>query len=56
MRQALDRLTPDNADTVVRIAELPQAVRGYEHIKMARVDEYREQAREAPREPTARAC
>ncbi|MFR0355701.1 indolepyruvate ferredoxin oxidoreductase family protein [Streptomyces sediminimaris] len=45
MRAALDRLTPDNADTVVRIAGLPQSVRGYEHIKMARVEEYREQAR-----------
>ncbi|MFJ9537474.1 indolepyruvate ferredoxin oxidoreductase family protein [Streptomyces sp. NPDC101225] len=49
MREALDRLTPDNADTVVRIAELPQSVRGYEDIKMARVAEYREQAREALR-------
>ncbi|MFI6660075.1 indolepyruvate ferredoxin oxidoreductase family protein [Streptomyces sp. NPDC050523] len=50
MREALDLLTPDNADTVVRIAELPQSIRGYEHIKMARVEEYREQAREALRE------
>ncbi|MFG2791140.1 indolepyruvate ferredoxin oxidoreductase family protein [Streptomyces sp. NPDC048419] len=54
MRQALDRLTPDNADTVVRIAELPQSIRGYEHIKMARVEEYHEQAREALRELGAR--
>ncbi|WP_199547549.1 indolepyruvate ferredoxin oxidoreductase family protein [Streptomyces sp. N35] len=45
MRQALDLLTPDNADDVVRLAELPQTIRGYEHIKMARVEEYRTKAR-----------
>ncbi|MEU4896480.1 indolepyruvate ferredoxin oxidoreductase family protein [Streptomyces sp. NPDC044780] len=47
MRQALDRLTPDSADAVVRIAELPETIRGYEHIKVARVREYRERARSA---------
>ncbi|MER7174090.1 indolepyruvate ferredoxin oxidoreductase family protein [Streptomyces mesophilus] len=47
MRQALEQLTPDNVDDVVRLAELPQTIRGYEHIKMARVVEYRTQARVA---------
>ncbi|MYW63172.1 hypothetical protein GTY65_03610 [Streptomyces sp. SID8379] len=47
MREALDRLTPDNADAVVALAALPGTVRGDEHIKMARVEEYRAQARRA---------
>ncbi|MFE0104555.1 indolepyruvate ferredoxin oxidoreductase family protein [Streptomyces sp. NPDC059009] len=47
MRQALDHLTPDNAEAVVRIAELPRTIRGYEHIKMARVEEYRVRAQTA---------
>ncbi|MBC9715825.1 indolepyruvate ferredoxin oxidoreductase family protein [Streptomyces sp. TRM66268-LWL] len=47
IREALERLTPDNADDVVRLAELPQTIKGYEHIKMARVEEYRTRARQA---------
>ncbi|SDJ36297.1 indolepyruvate ferredoxin oxidoreductase family protein [Streptomyces indicus] len=47
IREALDRLTADNAEEVLRLAELPQTIRGYEHIKMARVAEYREGARAA---------
>lgn len=38
---ALARLTPDNYDAVVRLAELPERVRGYEAIKMASIREFR---------------
>ncbi|MEU2064780.1 indolepyruvate ferredoxin oxidoreductase family protein [Streptomyces sp. NPDC013455] len=47
MRDALDRLTPDNAEAVAGIAALPEVIRGYEDIKVARVRDYREQARAA---------
>ncbi|WSJ82920.1 indolepyruvate ferredoxin oxidoreductase family protein [Streptomyces sp. NBC_01304] len=47
MSQALEHLTADNAGAVVAIAELPQTIRGYEQIKMARVEAYRTQARAA---------
>ncbi len=47
MREALSHLTPDNADAVAGLAALPQTIRGYEHIKMARVEEYRTKARSA---------
>jgi indolepyruvate ferredoxin oxidoreductase len=50
MRTALDRLTPENADAVLRIAELPQQIRGYEQIKEARIAEYRAGAEAALRE------
>ncbi|MDG4857862.1 indolepyruvate ferredoxin oxidoreductase family protein, partial [Streptomyces sp. T-3] len=44
MSQALQHLTADNAGAVVEIAALPQSIRGYEHIKLARVEEYRAKA------------
>ena len=47
MEQALDRLTPETVDAVTAIAALPDLVRGYESIKLARVADYREQARSA---------
>ncbi len=43
---ALDHLRPDTVDQLVAIAELPDMVRGYEDIKLANVERYREQAAE----------
>ncbi|MCW0213119.1 MAG: indolepyruvate ferredoxin oxidoreductase family protein [Pseudonocardia sp.] len=43
---ALGVLRPENLDTVVRIAELPDVVRGYEDVKRATVEDYRAQAAE----------
>ncbi|TMR11472.1 indolepyruvate ferredoxin oxidoreductase family protein [Nonomuraea turkmeniaca] len=45
VRAALTRLTPATADTVAEIAGLPELIRGYEDIKLARVAEFRERAR-----------
>jgi indolepyruvate ferredoxin oxidoreductase len=42
--RALERLTPVTHATVVKIAELPDVVRGYEDIKLANVERFREQA------------
>jgi indolepyruvate ferredoxin oxidoreductase len=42
----LDRLTLATADTVLEIARLPDLVRGYEEIKLAGVERFRERARE----------
>jgi indolepyruvate ferredoxin oxidoreductase len=47
MRDALARLSPATADAVAAIAALPEAVRGYEDIKLARVAEFRDRARTA---------
>ncbi|MFG1702607.1 indolepyruvate ferredoxin oxidoreductase family protein [Nonomuraea sp. M3C6] len=47
MRAALTRLTPGTADAVEEIAGLPELIRGYEDIKLARVAEFRERARTA---------
>ncbi|MEU8249587.1 indolepyruvate ferredoxin oxidoreductase family protein [Nonomuraea sp. NPDC048916] len=44
VRAALDRLNPDTAGTVEEIAALPELIRGYEDIKLARVAEFRERA------------
>jgi indolepyruvate ferredoxin oxidoreductase len=41
----LDRLGPDTHAAAVRIAELPDLVRGYEEVKMANVAAYDEQLR-----------
>ena len=63
VREALDRLTPATADAVAAIAALPDLVRGYEDIKLARVEEYRTRARAdlatltesaAPQDPSTR--
>ncbi|MFI7455610.1 indolepyruvate ferredoxin oxidoreductase family protein [Nonomuraea sp. NPDC049714] len=45
MRDALVRLDPDTADAVGSLASLPEMIRGYEDIKLARVAEWREQCR-----------
>ncbi|WP_374197203.1 indolepyruvate ferredoxin oxidoreductase family protein [Nonomuraea sp. NEAU-A123] len=47
MRDALARLSPATAGAVAAIAALPEAIRGYEDIKLARVAEYRDRARTA---------
>ncbi|WP_208801370.1 indolepyruvate ferredoxin oxidoreductase family protein [Microbispora triticiradicis] len=44
VRRALDRLTPANAAAVAEIAALPDMIRGYEGIKLARVAEFRDRA------------
>ena len=38
----LDNLEAECIDDAVALAELPEVIRGYEHIKMRRVDEFRE--------------
>ena len=43
---ALDHLTPDRADRVAEIAALPDLVRGYEDVKLAGVERFRERAAE----------
>ena len=40
--RALGRLTADNLSVVVELASLPDLVRGYEDIKLANVERYRE--------------
>ncbi|WP_223166820.1 indolepyruvate ferredoxin oxidoreductase family protein [Nonomuraea sp. SYSU D8015] len=47
VRAALARLTPATADAVAEIAGLPELIRGYEDIKLARVADFRERARTA---------
>ncbi|TDE59057.1 indolepyruvate ferredoxin oxidoreductase family protein [Nonomuraea mesophila] len=47
VRAALTHLTPGTADAVTEIAGLPDLIRGYEDIKLARVAEFRERARTA---------
>ncbi|WP_026412457.1 indolepyruvate ferredoxin oxidoreductase family protein [Actinomadura oligospora] len=42
VRDALSHLTPGTVAAVVDLARLPETVRGYEDIKLARVAEYRE--------------
>ncbi|MFI6924361.1 indolepyruvate ferredoxin oxidoreductase family protein [Nonomuraea spiralis] len=44
MRAALARLTPGTIDAVAELAGLPESIRGYEDIKLARVAEFRERA------------
>jgi indolepyruvate ferredoxin oxidoreductase len=48
--RSLERLTPATHGTVARIAELPDIVRGYEDIKLANVERYREEAARLERE------
>jgi indolepyruvate ferredoxin oxidoreductase len=43
---ALARLTPATRPIAREIAELPELVRGYEHIKLAGVDRFRSRAEE----------
>ncbi|WP_242378711.1 indolepyruvate ferredoxin oxidoreductase family protein [Actinomadura luzonensis] len=44
VRAALARLGPGNAAAVAELAGLPELIRGYEDIKLARVAEFRERA------------
>jgi indolepyruvate ferredoxin oxidoreductase len=44
LERSLERLTPVTHGTVAEIAELPDVVRGYEEIKLANVERFREQA------------
>ncbi|MEV7808512.1 indolepyruvate ferredoxin oxidoreductase family protein [Microbispora sp. NPDC088329] len=44
VRRALGRLTPATAPAVAEIAALPDMIRGYEGIKLARVAEFRDRA------------
>ncbi len=46
MNQVYRRLTADRLDDAVAIAELPDQIRGYEDLKLRRVDEYREHMRQ----------
>ena len=43
VEQALAKLTPDTHDTAVKLAALPDVIRGYEDIKLRNVAKYREQ-------------
>ncbi|MEV4253111.1 indolepyruvate ferredoxin oxidoreductase family protein [Spirillospora sp. NPDC049652] len=47
VRDALTHLTPGTVAAVVDLVRLPETVRGYEDIKLARVAEYRERAHAA---------
>ena len=42
VRSAVEALTPETYERAVRLAELPDIVRGYEGIKLANVERYRE--------------
>jgi indolepyruvate ferredoxin oxidoreductase len=41
MTEVLRALTAENVDAAVRVAELPDLVRGYEELKLERVAEFR---------------
>jgi indolepyruvate ferredoxin oxidoreductase len=45
LREACDRLSAANYDTVAALAALPDMVRGYEQIKLDNVTRYRDEAR-----------
>jgi indolepyruvate ferredoxin oxidoreductase len=45
--RALAALSADNLDAAVKLAQLPDLVRGYEEIKVRRVEDYRQRLREA---------
>ncbi|MFC4908518.1 indolepyruvate ferredoxin oxidoreductase family protein [Actinomadura gamaensis] len=47
VRDALTHLTPGTVAAVVDLVRLPETIRGYEDIKLARVAEYRERAHAA---------
>jgi indolepyruvate ferredoxin oxidoreductase len=50
VERSLAELTPENRDTVVKIAALPDIVRGYEDIKLRNVERYRAEAEKLERE------
>jgi indolepyruvate ferredoxin oxidoreductase len=45
--RALSALSAENLDAAVKLAELPDLVRGYEEIKVRRAENYRQRLREA---------
>ena len=53
MEAELDGLTPDNHEQAVKLAQLPDVIRGYEDVKLAGVDRFRQQV-QAVRSPDAR--
>jgi len=46
VEQAIIHLRPENESTVVALAELPDVIRGYEHIKVRNVEHFRRRAQE----------
>jgi indolepyruvate ferredoxin oxidoreductase len=46
VEEALDRLTPENAPVVTELARVPDAIRGYEEIKLKSVAAARSRADE----------
>ncbi len=46
VESAMAKLTEQNYDTVVAIAQLPDRVRGYEQIRLATIEQYREAAKQ----------
>jgi indolepyruvate ferredoxin oxidoreductase len=50
VERALDELRPETQATVVKIAALPDVVRGYEDIKLRNVERFRAEASELERE------
>ena len=53
METELDSLTPATYERAAKLAQLPDVIRGYEDVKLAGVDRFREQVR-AIRSPDAR--
>ena len=53
MEAELDALTPDTYDRALKLAQLPDVIRGYEDVKLANVERFREQVR-AIRSPGTR--
>ncbi|GAA3414177.1 DUF6537 domain-containing protein [Streptosporangium vulgare] len=45
MHLALDHLRPETGERVRELAELPDVVRGYEHVKLRNVAAYRASVR-----------
>ncbi|MFI5376837.1 MAG: DUF6537 domain-containing protein, partial [Candidatus Rokuibacteriota bacterium] len=46
LETALVRLSPVTHDLAVKLAELPDEIRGYEHVKMENVERVREKAKQ----------
>ncbi|HTI53170.1 MAG TPA: indolepyruvate ferredoxin oxidoreductase family protein [Verrucomicrobiae bacterium] len=46
LETALVRLSPVTHDLAVKLAELPDEIRGYEHLKLENVERFREQAKQ----------
>ncbi|MEU8386152.1 DUF6537 domain-containing protein, partial [Streptosporangium sp. NPDC048865] len=47
VHRALEHLSPETGERVRELAELPEAIRGYEHVKLRNVAAYRASARAA---------